>query len=68
MRQRERKPCPKCGGLDAVVRVVYGYPTPELERAAKRGEVDHGGCWSVVLTPSSPAAVAASVSSSRALS
>lgn len=51
MRQRERKPCPKCRRSDSVVPIVYGYPTPELERAAKRGEVDHWGCMIGGLDP-----------------
>jgi rRNA maturation protein Nop10 len=34
--------CPKCGGK--AIPVVYGYPTPETEARAARGEVALGGC------------------------
>jgi hypothetical protein len=37
-----RLPCPRCGG--ASLRIVYGLPTPELEREARRGRVVLGGC------------------------
>ena len=42
---REPRPaqCPACGGLK-VVPIVYGYPSEELEREAKRGKVVLGGC------------------------
>ena len=35
--------CPECGS-ERVVPIVYGFPTPELERRAERGEVALGGC------------------------
>lgn len=44
-------PCPACGSTNAV-RIVYGYPDPELSEAAGRGEVALGGC---VIGPESPA-------------
>jgi hypothetical protein len=36
--------CPNCGGPLTRVRIVYGYPSPELEARAMRGEVVLGGC------------------------
>jgi hypothetical protein len=40
--------CPQCGARD-VVRIVYGYPSPELWAASKRGEVAVGsGSWSPI--------------------
>lgn len=35
--------CPKCRSPN-VVPIGYGYPTPETEERAKRGEVARGGC------------------------
>jgi len=35
--------CPKCRGMTGV-RIIYGYPGPELCEASKRGEVELGGC------------------------
>lgn len=35
--------CPACGAR-AVVRIIYGYPGPELVGEAERGEVVLGGC------------------------
>lgn len=35
--------CPKCGQLTGV-RIAYGYPGPDLSEAAKRGEIELGGC------------------------
>jgi hypothetical protein len=37
-----RRPCPGCGELG--VRIVYGYPSGPLVRAAARGKVVLGGC------------------------
>lgn len=34
--------CPQCQ-LPAV-RIIYGYPTPELSQEAKRGSISLGGC------------------------
>lgn len=40
----KRKPaCPKCGGKK-VLRIKYGYPTPEAEAAAGAGKFVLGGC------------------------
>jgi hypothetical protein len=38
---RKRK-CPECEG--ALLRIVFGYPTPETSEAARRGEFALGGC------------------------
>ncbi len=35
--------CPGCGS-ERVVRLVYGYPGPDLRDQARRGEVGLGGC------------------------
>jgi hypothetical protein len=35
--------CPKCHGHN-VVRIQYGYPTPDVLEAAQRGELVIGGC------------------------
>ncbi len=35
--------CPKCGSADTVP-IMFGYPTPENELRAERGEVYLGGC------------------------
>jgi len=35
--------CQKCG-QEAGVRIIYGYPGPDLCKASKRGEVELGGC------------------------
>jgi predicted RNA-binding Zn-ribbon protein involved in translation (DUF1610 family) len=35
--------CPSCGE-DEVLRIQYGYPSPELIEDARRGEVELGGC------------------------
>jgi hypothetical protein len=39
---RLRRPCPVCGELGA--RIVYGYPSGPLVRAAARGQLVLGGC------------------------
>ena len=36
------RPCPACG--EPAVRIVYGYPSAALVRAAVRGQVVLGGC------------------------
>ena len=36
--------CPKCGATDAVIPIAYGYPSPEMERAAEREELAIYGC------------------------
>lgn len=35
--------CPKCGSSE-VVRIVYGYPSPECIEEARRGAIRLGGC------------------------
>lgn len=40
---RGRPRCPACGSAD-VVRISYGYPTPEAIDEAERGEILLGGC------------------------
>jgi hypothetical protein len=35
--------CPECGA-EKPLRIVYGYPSPELREAADRDEVVLGGC------------------------
>jgi hypothetical protein len=37
-----RRPCPVCGELG--LRIVYGYPSGPLVRAAARGKLVLGGC------------------------
>jgi hypothetical protein len=37
-----RRPCPVCGQLG--LRIVYGYPSGPLVRAAARGQLVLGGC------------------------
>jgi len=36
---------------DGMVRILYGYPTPEAMEAAKRGEIILGGC---LVSPGQP--------------
>jgi DNA-directed RNA polymerase subunit RPC12/RpoP len=36
--------CPRCGVVATMVPIVFGYPSPEMARAADRGEVALGGC------------------------
>ena len=43
--------CPKCGSLDSLP-VAYGFPGPEMEQAAERGEIVLGGC---IIDAGSPA-------------
>jgi len=45
-----RYKCPKCGRM-AGVRIIYGYPDPELCEAEKRGEVKLGGCCVTGVSP-----------------
>ena len=40
---KRRRRCPNCGA-HSVVRIIYGYPGPELFERAERGEVMLGGC------------------------
>jgi hypothetical protein len=42
--------CPKCQSGD-VVRIVFGYPSPEMMESSERGEVSLGGCC---VTPNDP--------------
>jgi hypothetical protein len=35
--------CPACGGK-TVVPIAYGLPGPEMQQAARRGELVLGGC------------------------
>jgi hypothetical protein len=44
-RKGRKKPieCPKCGSSE-IVPIVYGYPLPETEEKARRGEIALGGC------------------------
>ncbi len=41
--QAKGNKCPKCGS-DAVVDILFGYPTPEAFEARDRGEIELGGC------------------------
>ena len=34
--------CPSCGG--ELLPLVFGYPSPEMMKAANRGEIALGGC------------------------
>ena len=36
--------CPQCDSIERVKPIVYGYPSPELKKAAQRNEVSLGGC------------------------
>lgn len=36
--------CPSCGQRDQVRAIVRGHPTPALERRARLGQVELGGC------------------------
>jgi hypothetical protein len=40
---RKKPDCPKCGSK-VVVRIVYGYPSPELMERSNKGLVKLGGC------------------------
>lgn len=44
MKQLRKPNCPHCGYKESVVRIIYGYPMPELMDRAERGEVKLGGC------------------------
>jgi len=44
VKPKSSRRCPKCHHDDAVVPIIYGYPMPELEEIAERGEVELGGC------------------------
>ena len=44
--------CPQCGKTDAVVPIVFGYPTPEGMASAERGEIALAGCVSGDSEPS----------------
>ena len=35
--------CPKCG-RESGVRIVYGYPGPDLCKEEARGKIELGGC------------------------
>jgi hypothetical protein len=41
--RRSRRVCPRCGSRDSV-RIVFGYPSPELFEEARQGKVALGGC------------------------
>jgi hypothetical protein len=45
MTTKSKKPrvCPRCGSGN-VIPIVYGYPSPELEKQSQRGKVMLGGC------------------------
>lgn len=47
---KKKKRCPKCGSRETV-RIVYGFPAPELVEEAQRGKVELGGCC---MTPDQP--------------
>ena len=48
----DNKPsCPECGESTAVVRISYGFPTPELLRRAEEGKGKVGGCF---VSPDNP--------------
>jgi hypothetical protein len=38
-----RPRCPECGSA-SVIPIIHGYPSPELQERASRGEVSLGGC------------------------
>jgi len=44
MKQLRKPNCPYHGNKEDVVRIIYGYPMPELMDRAERGEVKLGGC------------------------
>ena len=43
-------PCPACSSRDAVA-IAYGYPSPEMWDAERRGDIVLGGC---LVGPESP--------------
>lgn len=49
-RKPEPLPCPRCGAQNTVP-IVYGYPAPATEEAARRGEIVLGGC---IIGPEAP--------------
>lgn len=36
--------CPRCGSVATLLPIAYGYPSPEMFEAARRGEIVLGGC------------------------
>jgi len=48
---RTKPVCPSCSRADQVRPIVRGYPSPALERRAKRGEVVLGGCMVGYIDP-----------------
>jgi len=36
--------CPRCNDNRNVVKIVYGYPSPEVMQKTSNGEVKLGGC------------------------
>lgn len=43
MRRSTKKTCPRCEST-RVVPIAFGYPSPEMIRAAEREEIAIGGC------------------------
>ena len=41
---KSNKICPICKKSDKVIPIVYGFPSPELVKEAKKGKVRLGGC------------------------
>lgn len=39
--------CPKCKETKNVIRVVYGWPSDEMEKQAEKGEILLGGCMKI---------------------
>ena len=43
--------CPKCKTSDAVVPIMYGYPSHETWEKRDRGEIKLGGCMATDADP-----------------
>jgi hypothetical protein len=41
---RDPPPCPRCGRREHAVPIQYGYPTDEMFRKSRAGEIVIGGC------------------------
>ena len=52
MRKLKVSSCPECGKADAVVPILYGYPSDEVMEAAERDEIVLAGCTVGDLDPS----------------
>jgi ribosomal protein L37AE/L43A len=44
MAMRTSKKCPKCGKTKDVVRIMYGFPSPDMFEKSEQGKIVLGGC------------------------